>query len=160
MSLYPGPESASTTKKLWRRICDIIQVVQRRAEEEVVHKRHTIVDNRQHKEKILKAKAENISRIRDMANAQAALRREGKQEAVKKSKKVAVRRREDDMLVLHSQLQSKHERFKEEQLRLAAEEKAIRFEQTKAAASAGAVEEKKFKELRVGQVSIMRVGSK
>jgi hypothetical protein len=134
-----------------------VQVVQRRAEEEVVHKRHTIINNREHKEKILKAKAENISRIRDMANAQAALRREAKQAAVKDAKRVAVRRCEDDMLVLHSQLQSKHERFKEEQLRLAAEEKAIRFEQTKAAASAGAVEEKKFKELRVGQERELKV---
>ena len=93
-------------------------MTQRRAEEEVVHKRHTIVDNRQHKERVLLAKAENISRIRDMANAQAALRREGKQAAAVVQTAGAQRKREDDMLVLHASLQEKHDKFKQEQLRL------------------------------------------
>mmetsp|Transcript_5900 Transcript_5900/g.11252 ORF Transcript_5900/g.11252 Transcript_5900/m.11252 type:complete len:678 (-) Transcript_5900:239-2272(-) len=134
-----------------RELRERLEIMKNRKKQDEIDRRCHIVANRQKKEGILVAKAANITRIRDMANAQAALRRENVKQNERLQKMAAQRKCEDEMLVLHERLEAKHEAYKQEQLRLAAEEKAIKFEQTKAAASKGAVEEKNFKELRRGQ---------
>jgi len=126
-------------------------VVKRRQEEATIEKHNDILVAKQKKEANLMRKAANISRIRDMANVQAALRRRTTTEEVAVAKVQHERKTEDEMLVLHARLQDKHSAIKQEQIRLAAEEKRIKFVQAAQAASAGAVEETKFREMRKGQ---------
>jgi len=128
-----------------------LAVEKRRAKQEEDEKREDILNAKQKREDLLKYKAGNISRIRDLANQQAVARRTKATETKQNNELKANAKREKDMLDLHDRLQKKHEAHKAEQIRLAAEEKAIKFEQQRQAATKGQVEEIKFKGLRKGQ---------
>lgn len=132
-------------------------VVKRKQKEAEEEKRNEIVDRKQQRENMLMEKAANISRIRDLGNTQAQMRRLKKEQAKEEVIAQQKVKREQGMLDLHERLQNKQEARKAEQARLAAEEKAIKFEQLRQAASASAVEETKFKELRKGQDRDLKV---
>lgn len=78
-------------------------------------------------------------RLRGLGGTQAALRRQKAVEAEAEAKVKQQRKTEDEMLVLHARLQKKHEAMKAEQIRLAAEEKQIKFIQAAQAARCAAV---------------------
>lgn len=99
---------------------------------------------------MLLAKAANIQRIRKIAAAQAAARRDASKAKVAVSAAVKAAVHEDSVLVLHDKLEAKRASSAVERARIASETKKIRFEQMQQAAGASEVEANKFQELRAG----------
>eukprot|EP00955_Chlamydomonas_euryale_P052747 355265-Chlamydomonas_euryale.AAC.3 len=127
-----------------------LTVAKRRRADEEERTRMLILQARQDKEDTLRAKAANIQRVRKVAAAQGAKRRDARVVAVTQVAAREAAKHEDDVLQLHARLQAKRAGAAAEKARIAAEEKKIRFEQMQQAAGASAVEENKFRELRAG----------
>jgi len=127
-----------------------LQTVKRHRQEDEERQRAEIHRIKSRREDMILSKAENIKRIRDMANVSGTMRREERKEAERVRLAGELRAREDGMLVLRDKLHDKKMQKLEEQKRLAAEMKRIRFEQEIQAAGAAQLEEHKFKQLQKG----------
>ncbi len=99
---------------------------------------------------MLLSKAANIQRVRKIAAAQAASRRDARRADEKLDASRAATKHESSVLVLHGRLEEKRAASAAEKARVAGETKRIRFEQMQQAAGAAAVEANKFRELRAG----------
>lgn len=128
-----------------------LRIERRRAKEEEAHSRAEILKKKNEKSDKLLSKLQNISRIRDLAAAQALQRKTARQTAIKAERELAVAERERGVLSLVERLEHKRDVREAEVLRLAHEEKETQFENKRLAATKGAVEEKKFLELRAAQ---------
>ncbi|CAG9464653.1 unnamed protein product [Pedinophyceae sp. YPF-701] len=132
-------------------------VVEREREREAEEERRArIKRQKEAKQSTLMAKAANITRIRKLANAQAALRRRRREEDAATSAASESRRKDAQTLELSDRIKERKAALEAEKARLAAEQKRIKFEQAQQAASADAVEESKFAELRAGAERIVR----
>ena len=127
-----------------------LQTAKRIRQEEEERNRAEIHRLKNKREEMVLSKAENIRRIRDMANTSGVQRRAERREVERARVEAEVRAREDGMLVLRDKLHAKKMEKLEEQKRLAAELKRIRFEQEIQAAGAAQLEEHKFKQLQIG----------
>lgn len=119
-----------------------------REEQEI--RRQRILRDKEDRQAQLLTKAENLSRIRKLAHAQAQLRKEQEQQRRVVVEDARREVREKKVVALHGRMESKREAATAERARIAAEEKRIRFEQSQQAASKDAVEELKFGSLREG----------
>jgi len=127
-----------------------IATAKARAAQEEENRRQDILKKKVEQQSTLQAKVQNISRVRDLAAAQAATRKEAKVKAEAESKKADRERADAGQLELHARLEEKRAALRAEQRRLQAEQKEIKFRQEQQAANAGKVEETKFRELRKG----------
>lgn len=127
-----------------------LKVTRRRKQEEEELQRNVILKGKLEKEEVLRAKVANIQRVRRAAAAQGQGRREQRVRSAAEASAEVASRHEDDVLDLHRKLEEKKGALAADRARIAAEEKKIKFEQMQQAAGAAAVEENKFRELRVG----------
>ena len=128
-----------------------LRIERRRAKEEEAHSRAEILKRKNDKSDKLLSKLQNISRIRDLAAAQAQQRQAARPSALQAGRELAVAERERGVLSLVERLEHKRDARDAEVVRLAHEEKETQFENKRLAATKGAVEEKKFLELRAAQ---------
>lgn len=117
---------------------------------EEAERRHKILRQKEEKDAVLMSKAANIGKIRRLAHAQAALRRERKEREARGAEEARERAEESKIKELDDKLRQKRDRMRREHERIAEEVRRAKFEQQGLGASAGQVEELKFLELRRG----------
>ena len=128
-----------------------LRIEKRRAKEEEEQSRAEILKRKGEKGEKLLSKLQNISRIRDLAAQQALQRKTKRQTALAAAEEERLAVRERGVLSLVERLEHKRDTRAAEVVRLAHEEKETQFENKRLAANKGAVEEKKFLELRAAQ---------
>lgn len=145
-----GPDHGLLESMTLIELQERLKVTRRRKQEEEELQRNVILQGKQEKEDMLRAKVANIQRVRRAAAAHGHGRREQRVLTAAQASAEVASRHEDDVLDLHKKLEGKKGALAAERARIASEEKKIKFEQMQQAAGAAAVEENKFKELRVG----------